>query len=165
MLGHRRRAGGEDARLALSEAERARLQAQHDGTAAAHHYRLHDELHQHFEQQAWLLAVSVGWEGGVHVQSCGHHLHLRCLHAYLRALAAPQRPHNLHVERGEFLCPVCRQLANCVLPLAPPPALPRTPARPHRLSALRVQDMLDKDHPPPVSSKLYTYCCLPSLFF
>lgn len=63
-------------------------------------------------QESWLLGVSVGWEGGVHVQSCGHHLHLRCLQAYLRSLAAPQRPHNLHVDRGEYLCPVCRQLAN-----------------------------------------------------
>lgn len=50
VLGHRRRCGGEDARLALSEAERARLPAQHEGTAAAHHYRLHDDLHQHFDQ-------------------------------------------------------------------------------------------------------------------
>lgn len=52
VLGHRRRAGSADARLALSEAERARLQAQHDTTAAAHHYRLHDDLHQHFDQVA-----------------------------------------------------------------------------------------------------------------
>ncbi|XP_022838104.1 E3 ubiquitin-protein ligase Ubr3-like [Spodoptera litura] len=98
----------------------------HYTTPAAHHYRLHDDLHQHFDQESWLVSVCVGWEGGVHVQSCGHHLHLRCLHAYLRALQAPQRPHNLHVERGEFLCPVCRQLANCVLPLAPRPARPAT---------------------------------------
>ncbi|PZC73895.1 hypothetical protein B5X24_HaOG208690 [Helicoverpa armigera] len=149
VLGHRRRAGGDSARLALSEAERARLQRQHDGTAAAHHYRLHDEMHQHFDLESWLVSVSVGWEGGVHVQSCGHHLHLRCLHAYLRALQAPQRPHNLHVERGEFLCPVCRQLANCVLPLAPPPPAPRPAPRQHHHSARIVQDMLEKDHPPP----------------
>ncbi|XP_047030367.1 E3 ubiquitin-protein ligase Ubr3 isoform X1 [Helicoverpa zea] len=154
VLGHRRRAGGDSARLALSEAERARLQRQHDGTAAAHHYRLHDEMHQHFDLESWLVSVSVGWEGGVHVQSCGHHLHLRCLHAYLRALQAPQRPHNLHVERGEFLCPVCRQLANCVLPLAPPPPAPRPAPRQHQHSARILQDMLEKDHPPPAPSRL-----------
>ncbi|CAB3261049.1 unnamed protein product [Arctia plantaginis] len=154
VLGHRRRAGCGDARLALSEAERARLQAQHDTTAAAHHYRLHDDLHQHFDQESWLVSVSVGWEGGVHVASCGHHLHLRCLHAYLRALAAPQRPHNLHVERGEFLCPVCRQLANCVLPLAPrAPPEPRAP-RTFAQSAQRVADLLERDHPPPAPSRL-----------
>ncbi|KAH9634552.1 hypothetical protein HF086_006177 [Spodoptera exigua] len=155
VLGHRRRAGGGDARLALSEAERARLQAQHDSTAAAHHYRLHDDLHQHFDQESWLVSVCVGWEGGVHVASCGHHLHLRCLAAYLRALAAPQRPHNLHVERGEFLCPVCRQLANCVLPLAPRPARPPPrPPRPLRAVAAHLQALLDQDHPPPAPSRL-----------
>ncbi|KAJ8721814.1 hypothetical protein PYW08_004216 [Mythimna loreyi] len=154
VLGHRRRAGGGGARLALSEADRAGQQQQHDTTAAAHHYRLHDELHQHFDQESWLVSVSVGWEGGVHVQSCGHHLHLRCLHAYLRALQAPQRPHNLHVERGEFLCPVCRQLANCVLPLAPHPAVPRTPHRAHHVSAQLIHDMLEKEHPPPAPSRL-----------
>ncbi|CAH0585949.1 unnamed protein product [Chrysodeixis includens] len=154
VLGHRRRAGGGGARLALSEVERARLQAQHDATAAAHHYRLHDDLHQHFDQESWLVSVSVGWEGGVHVQGCGHHLHLRCLAAYLRALAAPQRPHNLHVERGEFLCPVCRQLANAVLPLAPPPPVPRSPPRDHHATAARIQDMLEKDHPLPPPSRL-----------
>ncbi|XP_050557029.1 E3 ubiquitin-protein ligase Ubr3 isoform X2 [Spodoptera frugiperda] len=155
VLGHRRRAGGGDARLALSEAERARLLQQHDTTAAAHHYRLHDDLHQHFDQESWLVSVCVGWEGGVHVQSCGHHLHLRCLHAYLRALQAPQRPHNLHVERGEFLCPVCRQLANCVLPLAPRPArpAPRAP-RSHQDTARTLQDLLDQEHPPPAPSRL-----------
>ncbi|KAJ8731652.1 hypothetical protein PYW07_004816 [Mythimna separata] len=154
VLGHRRRAGGGGGRLPLSEADRAGQQQQHDTTAAAHHYRLHDDLHQHFDQESWLVSVSVGWEGGVHVQSCGHHLHLRCLHAYLRALQAPQRPHNLHVERGEFLCPVCRQLANCVLPLAPHPAVPRTPHRAHHVSAQIIHDMLEKEHPPPAPSRL-----------
>lgn len=54
----------------------------------------------------------------MHAASCGHHLHPACLLAYLRSLAAP-RPAGLLVERGEFLCPVCRQLANSVLPLVP----------------------------------------------
>ncbi|KAI5639121.1 E3 ubiquitin-protein ligase Ubr3 [Phthorimaea operculella] len=156
VLGHRRKVGSGDARLALSEAERARLAAQHDTTAAAHHYRVHDELHQHFDQDSWLTSVSVGWEGGVHVQSCGHHLHLRCLQSYLRSLAAPTRPHNLHVERGEFLCPVCRQLANSVLPLAPMGARNTrpAPAAEHDVLAAQVMAMLEKEHPPPTSSNL-----------
>ncbi|CAH2048305.1 unnamed protein product, partial [Iphiclides podalirius] len=157
VLGHRRRAGGGGARLALCEAERARLAAQRDLTAAAHHYRLHDDLHQHFDQESWVLSVSVGWEGGVVAQSCGHHLHLRCLRAYLRSLAAP-RPHNLHVERGEFLCPVCRQLANSVLPLAPAPPRPSPPQHPAAPAAppppVAILDMLEREHPPPSPSRL-----------
>ncbi|XP_037294366.1 E3 ubiquitin-protein ligase Ubr3 [Manduca sexta] len=162
VLGHRRRADSGGARLALSENERARLHAQADTTAAAHHYRLHDDLHQHFDKESWLLSVNVGWEGGVHVQSCGHHLHLRCLAAYLRALQAPQRPHNLHVDRGEFLCPLCRQLANTVLPLAPrprparPPPAPSTPDHQnhHDQRAAAIQEMLDTLHPEPEQSNL-----------
>ncbi|XP_052741571.1 E3 ubiquitin-protein ligase Ubr3 isoform X2 [Bicyclus anynana] len=155
VLGHRRRQGSGVARLPLSEAERARLAAQTGAAAAAHHYRLHDDLDQYFDQESWVLSVSVGWEGGVAAQSCGHHLHLRCLRSYLRSLAAPQRPHNLHVERGEFLCPVCRQLANGVLPLAPPP--PRAPPPPaprssHRALAAQVLDLLEqrRDQPAPI---------------
>ncbi|CAH0715854.1 unnamed protein product, partial [Brenthis ino] len=162
VLGHRRRRRGPadaPARLALSEAERARLAAAAHGTAAAHHYRLHDELQQHFERDSWVLSVSVGWEGGVAAQSCGHHLHLRCLRAYLHSLAAPQRPHNLHVERGEFLCPLCRQLANSVLPLAPPPpraSPPPPPPPPHDFLAQadHVLEMLERRHPPPPPSRL-----------
>ncbi|XP_028172665.1 E3 ubiquitin-protein ligase Ubr3 [Ostrinia furnacalis] len=156
VLGHRRKAGSGDARLALSEAERARLAAQHDTTAAAHHYRLHDDLHAHFDQESWLMSVSVGWEGGVHVQSCGHHLHLRCLQLYLRSLSAPQRPHNLHVDRGEFLCPVCRQLANTVLPLAPPPppARPRHAPPPHQRLADQLLQQLQLQHQAPSPSRL-----------
>ncbi|XP_060803567.1 E3 ubiquitin-protein ligase Ubr3 [Amyelois transitella] len=176
VLGHRRRAGSgsasaisgasaasatsaDGAALPLSEAERARLSAQRDATAAAHHYRLRDDLHDHFDKESWLMSVSVGWEGGVHVQSCGHHLHLRCLQLYLRSLAAPQRPHNLHVERGEFLCPVCRQLANTVLPLAPPP--PRIPPSiagnvtySYNELAQQIQRMLEEDRPSPPASRL-----------
>lgn len=138
VLGHRRRSGAA-ARLALSEAERADREA----AAAAHHYRVHDELQAWFARDAALAAVSVGWEGGVHAASCGHHLHLRCLHAYLRTLHAGARA-AAGVERGEYLCPVCRQLANAALPLAPRAPRPAGPAPPLR-------DLLALHHPAPVS--------------
>nr|AZA04497.1 E3 ubiquitin-protein ligase [Gerris buenoi] len=65
-----------------------------------------------------MMSVNVGWEGGVHVQTCGHHLHLDCLKSYLSSLRSQQR---LAADRGEYACPLCRQLANSVLPLLPPP--------------------------------------------
>lgn len=70
-------------------------------------------------QFSWLVSVNLGWEGGVHVQTCGHHLHLDCLKSYLESLRSQQRQQSLAVERGEYLCPLCRQLANSVLPLSP----------------------------------------------
>lgn len=70
-------------------------------------------------QFSWLISVNLGWEGGVHVQTCGHHLHLDCLKSYLESLRSQQRQQSLAVDRGEYLCPLCRQLANSVLPLSP----------------------------------------------
>lgn len=67
----------------------------------------------------WLLSLNLGWEGGIHVQTCGHHLHLDCLKSYLQSLRDSQRQQNSAVDRGEYNCPLCRQLANSVLPLSP----------------------------------------------
>lgn len=74
-------------------------------------------LHRKYGTQ-WFLTQNICWEGGVHVQSCGHHVHLSCHESYLKSLG-PLRPQNLNTEHGEFSCPVCRQLANSVLPLSP----------------------------------------------
>ncbi|CAL5367573.1 unnamed protein product [Camellia sinensis] len=46
---------------------------------------------------------------GIHVSSCAHAVHQACLDRYLSSLK----------QRGEFLCPVCRGLANSALPALP----------------------------------------------
>lgn len=88
-------------------------------TRGAHFDRRMDEMSRLFHTFSWLISVNLGWEGGVHVQTCGHHLHLDCLKSYLESLRSQQRQQSLAVERGEYLCPLCRQLANSVLPLSP----------------------------------------------
>ncbi|XP_058794286.1 E3 ubiquitin-protein ligase Ubr3 isoform X2 [Phymastichus coffea] len=94
-----------------------------DDTRGAHFdYRI-DELNRSFDGGStsktpmWLLSLNLGWEGGIHVQTCGHHLHLDCLKSYLHSVRDIQRQQNL--DRGEYYCPLCRQLANSVLPLSP----------------------------------------------
>ena len=64
---------------------------------------------------------------GVHVGVCGHRVHTGCLDRYvseLRASYAAGRhfpgEYVLAVGAGEFLCPVCRRLANGLLPALPP---------------------------------------------
>lgn len=84
-------------------------------------------LHRKYGTQ-WFLTQNICWEGGVHVQSCGHHVHLTCHESYLKSLG-PMRPQNLNIEHGEFSCPVCRQLANSVLPLSPQLDRPTTVVR------------------------------------
>ena len=54
------------------------------------------------------------------MQSCGHHVHLACHQSYMQSLRG-QAPNSqtLAVDRGEYVCPMCRQLANSVLPIPP----------------------------------------------
>jgi E3 ubiquitin-protein ligase UBR3 len=86
---------------------------------AAHFEKRLEMYKLHFDESSWLQSMSSGWEGGVHVSTCGHHIHMECLKGYLNSLKNQQRHPNISVERGEYLCPLCRQLANSFLPLSP----------------------------------------------
>ncbi|XP_035688806.1 E3 ubiquitin-protein ligase UBR3-like [Branchiostoma floridae] len=79
-------------------------------------------MQDNFQMSSCLQSVSVGWFGGVYVQSCGHFLHSDCHKSYIRSLRSPDYQHttqNIDVDKGEFTCPLCRQLANSVLPCQP----------------------------------------------
>ena len=74
---------------------------------------------------------------GVHVAVCGHRVHAACIARYVAALRASfaagrhfPGEYLLAVDDGQFLCPVCRRLANCVVPALPalPPASAATAA-------------------------------------
>ncbi|KAI1295762.1 E3 ubiquitin-protein ligase UBR3 [Halotydeus destructor] len=67
---------------------------------------------------SWFNALSIGWEGGVHVQTCGHYLHLDCHKSYLKSLRTTHGTRH-GLEQGEYACPLCRQMANSVLPVTP----------------------------------------------
>ncbi|CAL0328232.1 unnamed protein product [Lupinus luteus] len=63
---------------------------------------------------------------GVHLSSCGHAVHQGCLDRYLSSLKERfvrrivfEGGHIVDPDQGEFLCPVCRRLVNCVLPNLP----------------------------------------------
>lgn len=64
-------------------------------------------------------SVNIGWEGGVLVQSCGHYLHMDCHKQYIESLKGPYFQQTLAVNNGEYWCPLCRQLANAVIPMIP----------------------------------------------
>ncbi|XP_020708415.2 E3 ubiquitin-protein ligase Ubr3 [Athalia rosae] len=115
VIGHERQ---QSERLVLPTSDEDRPIPKGD-TRSAHFERRIREMMADFDTLSWLLSVNLGWEGGVHVQTCGHHLHLDCLKSYLQSLRSQQRQQSLAVDRGEYLCPLCRQLANSVLPLSP----------------------------------------------
>eukprot|EP00884_Botryococcus_braunii_P015606 jgi/Botrbrau1/2729/Bobra.0164s0009.1 len=59
-----------------------------------------------------------------HLHCCGHLIHDSCAQTYRRQMAEQVRRQQVRrVEEGEFYCPSCRRLSNCVLPaLLPDPA-------------------------------------------
>lgn len=56
------------------------------------------------EFDEWMEAVDLSWESGVSVQTCGHSFDYQCL---------------ISQKKETYTCPVCRQRANCVLPVLP----------------------------------------------
>ncbi|KAK8512296.1 hypothetical protein V6N12_032019 [Hibiscus sabdariffa] len=62
---------------------------------------------------------------GIYLSSCGHAVHQGCLDRYLSSLKKGyarrsffEGAHTVDPDQVEFLCPVCRRLANSVLPAA-----------------------------------------------
>ncbi|KAK9676609.1 hypothetical protein RND81_11G088300 [Saponaria officinalis] len=63
---------------------------------------------------------------GVHISSCGHAVHQECLDRYLSSLKDRyirrmvfEGGDIVDPDQGEFLCPVCRRLANSTIPAFP----------------------------------------------
>uniref|UniRef100_A0A7G3AHS3 E3 ubiquitin-protein ligase n=1 Tax=Lutzomyia longipalpis TaxID=7200 RepID=A0A7G3AHS3_LUTLO len=155
VVGHRRKTSERFA-LPLSDQEKNRPGR---NVRLAHEFNRRTEiLTWKFGETSWYLSNNLAWEGGVHVQSCGHHVHLTCHEAYLSSLFSSQRPQNLNVERGEFLCPVCRQLSNSVLPLSPqldrPTPIVRVPAPPYVTLVTELTTLIMENERPRMSTKL-----------
>ncbi len=81
-----------------------------------------------FGLKSTLLSLNNSWRGGIHIQSCGHHMHYDCRQSYCETLKQQgriARDQALDTDHGEFICPMCRQMANALLPVPPePPNLP-----------------------------------------
>ena len=61
-----------------------------------------------------------------HISSCGHIMHSSCWQNYFDDVQSNERqrsrmrqPLSYDTEKSEFLCPLCRCLSNCVIPLIP----------------------------------------------
>lgn len=149
IVGHRRRIS-ERLPLPLSPEDEERLN--HSTRLATEFNRRTELLSMKFGEESWYLSNNMAYENGVHVQSCGHHVHLSCLDAYLKTLYASQRQHQ-H-ERGEFYCPVCRQLSNSVLPLSPqldrPTPVVRSGTQPFEQLVSELTNLIKENEKPPV---------------
>ena len=118
VLGHRSSAR-EPHKLPTSDEERNKLRHQ-NYTFSQHMEDISETLNIHFDQSSVLLSQNIGWEGGVHIQTCGHHLHVECHEKFMASLRSrPRQASLVNVDKGEITCPLCRQLANSVLPISP----------------------------------------------
>ncbi|XP_030642259.1 E3 ubiquitin-protein ligase ubr3 [Chanos chanos] len=114
VLGHRCR-GDEPKHLPTSDEEHVYPE---DTCGASHDVRL-TLMQRFFKDSSCLQSVSIGWDGGVYVQTCGHTLHIDCHKSYMESLRNDQVLQGFSVDKGEFTCPLCRQFANSVLPCRP----------------------------------------------
>jgi hypothetical protein len=85
-----------------------------------------------------------GWEGvvsgtsagadrdaaatGAAVSFCGHGMHAECLHRFLDTQRGVYAEHGAVLSEREFMCPLCRSLANTLVPLSALSAPSPTPA-------------------------------------
>ncbi len=116
--------------LPTSEEEEASLPHALEDSLGLQHDELFENLNKTYDSQSCLLSLHRGWKGGIHIQSCGHHMHYDCRSNYCDALRNQLRgPRDviLDFDRGEFICPMCRQVANALLPV--PPDAPPYPVR------------------------------------
>ncbi|EDV91734.1 GH24439 [Drosophila grimshawi] len=153
IVGHRRRIA-DRLPLPLNDADKERLK---QTTRLANEFtRRTDLLSDKFGQESWYLSNNMAYDNGVHVQSCGHHVHLSCLEAYLKSLYTTQR--QPVQDRGEFYCPVCRQLSNSVLPLSPqldrPMHLVRSGNQPFEQLVADLTDLIKENETMPQPTKL-----------
>ena len=49
------------------------------------------DMNQTYDSTSCLLAVHRGWKGGIHIQSCGHHMHYDCRSSYCETLRSTLR--------------------------------------------------------------------------
>ncbi|KAL3116459.1 hypothetical protein niasHT_006906 [Heterodera trifolii] len=76
------------------------------------------------------IFAPIGLPQELHVSTCSHLMHFSCYKQFIDANNTRERlrrPHvlnsrMLNVEANEYLCPLCKRMSNCALPVFPPPA-------------------------------------------
>ncbi|KAH3742695.1 E3 ubiquitin-protein ligase UBR3 [Pelomyxa schiedti] len=76
------------------------------------------------------LLRDIGSTPGVFVSCCSHAIHAECFQTYFESLRKRDAAGSdyegrsaICLSRGEFCCPACRQLANCIIPIIVEPSV------------------------------------------
>lgn len=105
--------------LPTTEEEENSLPPSWSDSLGLQYEELFAEMNKAFDASSSLLAVHRGWKGGIHIQSCGHHMHYDCRTSYCDTLRGARDLQTLDFDQGEVICPMCRQMANALLPVPP----------------------------------------------
>ncbi|CAK5066505.1 unnamed protein product [Meloidogyne enterolobii] len=70
---------------------------------------------------------SVNLPEELHISTCSHLMHFSCYNTFIKAAYVRENLRRMNVlnsqmldtEMGEFLCPLCKRLSNCVMPVYP----------------------------------------------
>ncbi|XP_052865271.1 E3 ubiquitin-protein ligase UBR1 [Anopheles cruzii] len=84
--------------------------------------------YQQTNEEGQLQYIETDIHPSPHISTCGHVMHADCFEQYFNneIMKESRRPYRnrtpllFDVEKREFLCPLCRFLSNCLLPLIPP---------------------------------------------
>ncbi|XP_053678473.1 E3 ubiquitin-protein ligase UBR1 [Anopheles nili] len=84
--------------------------------------------YQQTDERGSLQFIETKTHPSPHITTCGHVMHVTCFDKYFNneVIKEHRRPYRnrtpilFDIEKREFLCPLCRFLSNCLLPLVPP---------------------------------------------
>ncbi|KAJ3294206.1 hypothetical protein HDU79_011373, partial [Rhizoclosmatium sp. JEL0117] len=78
-------------------------------------------LYQKFPRSIELYPTGEPRDTELYTSSCGHLMHSSCFEQYFNSIEARQNMENRlyaeSIDRGEFLCPLCKSLGNIMLPI------------------------------------------------
>ena len=68
--------------LSTTDEEKSSLPPSWSDSLGLQYDELFAEMNQVYDPQSCLMSTHRGWKGGIHIQSCGHHMHYDCRTSY-----------------------------------------------------------------------------------
>uniref|UniRef100_A0A182N0G2 E3 ubiquitin-protein ligase n=1 Tax=Anopheles dirus TaxID=7168 RepID=A0A182N0G2_9DIPT len=112
--------------------------------------------YQQTDERGLLQLIETKTHPSPQLTTCGHVMHIACFDKYFsnEMVKEHRRPYRnrtpilFDIDKQEFLCPLCRFLGNCLLPLIPPHATITSGARARLSAALQRIGFSDIPEPP-----------------
>ncbi|XP_041778296.1 E3 ubiquitin-protein ligase UBR1 [Anopheles merus] len=115
--------------------------------------------YQQTDERGQLQLIETKTHPSPHLTTCGHVMHTTCFDKYYNneVIKENRRPYRnrapilFDIEKNEFLCPLCRFLSNCLLPLVPPHETITSSAKARTNASVRAAGGPDSLPDPPIT--------------